>query len=443
MARNRPRTRPSAGVGLAVFALLAAVGGGYAALLGVRLALAPVLPWRHLVPFLVYAVGLAVIPVTLRVVRSRADPALWLAAMLLAGVGLLAQFRLGRYNPDAALGLYPYALPIGLAGMLLAAAGLAGGRLRRLEGASGWAGLAAGLWLLAIVVTGRRFRGALFLPGHMNPAEFAKLFLCVFLAAQLARHRAAWSRAAWGVPLPPPSAWLPLAAGWLPAMALLAGQRDLGMILLLNVTLLAVLTGVTGRAGYAVLGLLALAVAVAAVWRFVPHALQRIEIWRDPFAVETGEGWQILQSLSALYSGGFWGSGLGSGFPREVPIVASDFIYAALAEELGFVGCLLVAIAYFILFQRGLRASLAAKDPFSRVLGATAVTLLAAQTLWNIGGVVKALPMTGIPLPFISSGGSSLVTSFCLLGILLAVSDPGGGRSAAPSSRRRKHAKKS
>ena len=138
-----------------------------------------------------------------------------------------------------------------------------------------------------------------------------------------------------------------------------------------------------------------------------------------------GKGWQVLQSLSAMYTGGMWGCGLGAGAPSAVPIVSSDFIYAALGEETGWAGCALLLLAYGIFCVRSWRAAANAATPFAITLGAGLAACVAAQTLINVAGVTKALPLTGITLPFISHGGSSLVTSFCIAGLLAAISDNG------------------
>ncbi|MCS6772461.1 MAG: FtsW/RodA/SpoVE family cell cycle protein, partial [Kiritimatiellae bacterium] len=219
---------------------------------------------------------------------------------------------------------------------------------------------------------------------------------------------------------------LSMAVFWLAPMALLVAIRDFGMIALLNSTLMCMIVLVTGRASYALAGLAALAGAAFVIWHFVPHGAGRLDVWLDPFEDPTGRGWQILQGLSAMASGGWWGAGLGAGHPTTVPIASSDFVYAALAEELGFVGCGLVLSSYLLLFHRGYRIADSLKDPFPQALATGLTTILALQTLFNIGGVTKALPLTGLTLPFISHGGSSLVTSLVMLGILLALSDSSG-----------------
>ncbi|MBU4459148.1 MAG: FtsW/RodA/SpoVE family cell cycle protein, partial [Verrucomicrobia bacterium] len=169
--------------------------------------------------------------------------------------------------------------------------------------------------------------------------------------------------------------------------------------------------------------------AAVALFRFTAHGRRRVELWMDPFADETGAGWQVLQGLSALYSGGWWGSGLGAGFPHAVPIASSDFIYAAIGEELGFVGCCLLVAVYAALFTAGFSTAARARGRFERILAAVLTALLAAQTIWNIGGVTKALPMTGIPLPFLSRGGSDLAASFVMLGLLIVLSDRAGAKT--------------
>jgi cell division protein FtsW (lipid II flippase) len=138
-----------------------------------------------------------------------------------------------------------------------------------------------------------------------------------------------------------------------------------------------------------------------------------------------------------MYTGGLWGSGLGAGQPEAIPIAASDFVYAVLAEELGYVGCGLVLAVYLVFFYRGFRLADSLADPFSRSLATGLTAAFAMQTLFNLGGVTKALPLTGITLPFISHGGSSLVVSFAMLGMLMALSDGGGKAPARAGAKRR------
>ncbi len=286
--------------------------------------------------------------------------------------------------------------------------------------------LLAGAVLGAILVFGQKFRGAVFLPGQVNPAEVVKVLLAIFLAGVITDFLKPLQQTVAGLPAPPMRSLLTLAVLWAIPMALLMAQRDLGMILLLNLVLLILLFMATGKGGYLVVGLGFAALAMYAGYYFFSHARIRYLVWLDPFADPTGRGWQILQSLSAMFSGGLWGSGLGAGAPAVVPIAASDFVYAALAEELGFVGCAVLMLLYMVLFYRGYRIADHVRAPFGQTLAAGLTTMLAVQTLMNLGGVTKAIPLTGITLPLISHGGSSLVTTLFMLGLLVALSEPAG-----------------
>jgi cell division protein FtsW (lipid II flippase) len=278
--------------------------------------------------------------------------------------------------------------------------------------------------LIGILVLGQRYRGAVFVAGQVNPAEVVKLLLAIFLAGIMTDFRKPLQQTVAGIPAPPVRSLITLVVLWGIPMALLVAQRDLGMIILLNIVLLVLVFMATGKWGYLVIGSGVAALASYVGFQLFSHARVRFLAWQDPFADATGKGWQILQSLSAMFSGGLWGSGLGSGAPTVVPIAASDFIYAAYAEELGFLGCVLLIIIYLILFYRGYRVADQVRQPFAQTLAAALTTMLAIQTLMNIGGVTKAIPLTGITLPLISHGGSSLVTSMIMLGLLTALSEP-------------------
>ncbi|MFA7160233.1 MAG: FtsW/RodA/SpoVE family cell cycle protein, partial [Kiritimatiellia bacterium] len=177
----------------------------------------------------------------------------------------------------------------------------------------------------------------------------------------------------------------------------------------------------------------------AAVYFFSAHARVRLAAWLAPFADPTGTSWQVLQALSAMYAGGIWGVGLGGGSPQFIPIASSDFIYAVIGEELGYAGCGIVLAFFLVLIFRGYRVAGGLPVPFGRLLAAGIVTTLAFQVLLNIGGVMKALPLTGITLPLISHGGSSLLTTFLSFGLLLAISEREGATGKAkmkPAPRR-------
>jgi cell division protein FtsW (lipid II flippase) len=391
--------------------------------LAIRLRHAPALPWEQLIPFGLYAASLPLVWVWLRGSGYRGDGVIPAAALLLAGLGIVMQFRMGADagpRPGSTVWL---AYPLGLAGFL-AVIGFFGKQRVAVLSRVGWLCylLAVGV-LVAMVVWGRRYRGGVYMPGNLNPSEAVKPLLTIFLAGFLARRTQAFSETQAGMPVPPVRDLLVLGALWIVPMALILRLNDLGLLALLNGVLIVMLFACTRRLGYLAWGAIGVAVVGFAAATVSHHARLRFDVWRNPFADPTGHGWQILQSLSAMYSGGLWGSGIGAGAPHTVPIATSDFIYAAWAEELGLVGCALLLAVYAILFARGWRAAAAASTPFVTGLGAGLTAALAFQTLINVAGVTKALPLTGITLPFISHGGSSLVICLIMAGLLAAVSD--------------------
>ena len=387
------------------------------------------MPWDQLVPFAVYGVGFPIILLGLRLFRWKGDPALLGTVMLLGGMGLVVQLRMGTFANgwETPLAFLPF--PIAL-GMFLFGAILTGG------GRGAWLrhlGIPAYLGALgvlgAMVVLGRHFRGGTFLAGNVNPTEIVKPLLVLFLAAWLSYRQEAFSEAtSTGIPSPPLALLVILAVLWCLPIGETIILHDLGLAALLSAVLVIMLFAVSKRTGYLAIGLAAVAVAGFGVQFISANARTRFAIWLHPFSDPTGHSWQILQALAAMYSGGLWGAGLGAGVPYAVPIASSDFVYAAMAEEIGFVGCALLVLVYFLFISRGLRAAGAAATPFERLLCAGLTASLAVQALFNIAGVTKALPMTGITLPFISHGGSSLITSFFIAGLICGLSDPGTGR---------------
>lgn len=420
MAKSIPVMRPVLGRVLGVVLL------AFAMVWAVKVGLAGQWMPEYLWPAAGFAALLLVVRLALAALSFRGDAVLLSLALLLAGLGLVIQFRFGTLALDDPARWSNYALPLGVAAMLLLLALFRGERAKALEHAAIPAALAAVGVLGLVLLLGQRFRGAVFLGGFLNPTEVVKILLVLYAASLLRVYRKEFEQPAFpGVPTLNGGLLLSLAVFWLLPMALLVLIRDIGLIALLNGTLLVMVVLATGRWGYLAAGLGALAAAGFAIFHFVPHGAGRLAVWLDPFADPTGKGWQMLQGLSAMASGGLWGAGLGAGHPQTVPIAASDFVYAALAEELGFAGCGLVLLGFLLLFHRGYRIADSLRDPFQQALANGLITMLALQTLFNIGGVTKALPLTGLTLPFISHGGSSLFTSFALLGLLLALSDRG------------------
>jgi cell division protein FtsW (lipid II flippase) len=383
-------------------------------------------------PLGLYALSLLMLHLMLVTARFRGDQLILVAVAFLSGFGMLAQYRMGSFESEGTTSLNLLLFPIGLVLMGATAIILMRGRYQAL--AQGhwiwvWAGLSLGL-LAALLLLGQRFRGGVYAAGLLTPSEILKVTIVLFVAGFVARNTkslGAWGK---GLPLPPWRALLPLAGFWLVLAGLLVVQRDLGLFIILSIALLTILFVGTGRLGYLLFGGIGAAALAGVVLKVLPHGERRVTAWLEPFRDPTGASWQILQGLSGMYSGGLWGEGFGRGSPEYTPIAQSDFIYSVIGEELGFAGCAIVILFFLILFGRGLLVASRAADSYGRAVGTGLVTVLATQTFLNIGGVTKLVPLTGLPLPFISHGGSSLITGFIVLGILLAISE---GQPAAPS----------
>ncbi|HNX35943.1 MAG TPA: FtsW/RodA/SpoVE family cell cycle protein [Kiritimatiellia bacterium] len=420
--KNQILTPVGAATGLFVLAALA-VFCACISILGVKLGNAPVMPWEQLIPLGAYLAGVPLALVWLKLSGWKGDAGLVGAVFLLCGIGLAIQFRMGSFAQGLAKPSALMPFPLGLAAFVIGATLTGKGRGSWLAGA-GWLAYLAALGVLAaMLLLGQRYRGGIYLPGNMNPSEIVKPLLVLFLAAYLSRRQKAFSETQNGIPVPPLHALLGLVLLWSVPMLLTIALKDLGLMVLLNAILIVMLFAIARSTGYLALGLAAVAAAGFGVRFISAHAQARFDVWLNPFADPTGKGWQILQALSAMYSGGLWGAGLGSGVPQSVPIVSSDFVYAAVAEEIGLIGCVLLLMVYAALFSRGFRAAGAARTPFERLLCVGLTGALGVQTILNVAGVTKALPMTGITLPLISHGGSSLITTLLVAGLIAGISD--------------------
>ncbi|MEI8241849.1 MAG: FtsW/RodA/SpoVE family cell cycle protein [bacterium] len=417
-AASRPAS--TAGLDLLLALVFLTVLVAYASVLAVKVSNAPVLPWAHVAPLGLFALSLALVRLVLGLSGYRGDAAIVAGAMLLAGLGMVVQLRVGTYA-GGLLDLAPFALGVCvfLLALVLAGKGRAGQ-----WGVLGWPAYLGALAVLTVVIAfGQRFRGGLFLPGNYNPTELAKPLLVLFLAMFLCGRKTEFSATQAGLPAPPWPTLLGLGVLWGVPLVLFVLMGDLGQAMLMGCVLVSMLYAATRKPGWLVAGVVVM-VALGMLGGYLSaHAQVRIAIWRDPFVDPTGRGWQVLQGLSALYAGGMWGCGFGSGAPGAVPIVSSDFIYAALGEEIGWAGCALVLATVGVLCGRAWRAAASAAAPLAMVFGAGLSACLAIQTLLNVAGVTKALPLTGITLPFISHGGSSLFTSFLIAGLLAAISE--------------------
>lgn len=269
-------------------------------------------------------------------------------------------------------------------------------------------------------------------PIVFQPSEFAKILLAIFFAAYLYEKKEFIilpSKKVFGfLPIPSLKHLGPLLSMWIISMVILIFQKDLGSSFLLFGLFISIFYIATEKKSYSLAGIILFFASIVAIYyisaqfNLLAHIRERIDLWLKPFAEVAVRKEQIAESLFAIGSGGFWGAGLGQGAPYFIPAVATDFAFSALAEELGFIGALGIITTYILLFVNGYKIALSNNDEFEKLLAVGLTTALALQTLVILGGVIKLIPLTGVTLPFISYGGSSLIANFILMGILISIS---------------------
>ena len=385
-------------------------------------------------PLYGYCALLLICHVAFTAARFRGDQVLFPLVGMLAGMGLLLVTRL---VPALALRQMVW-IAIGCAGMLVTALGPWETRL--LERYK-YTCAAVGIVLVALTLVfgidpngsgARLWLGTPWL--QFQPSEILKALLVVFLAGYLADKRELLTTGAvrWGpLRLPPLPYLAPLLVMWGLSIALLIWQRDLGAAILFFGVFLVMLYVAVGQAWYvAVGGVLFLAGGVVCYLLFA-HVRLRVELWLHPWVDPQGRSYQIAQALYALASGGLLGEGLGKGYPLFVPAAHTDFPFVALAEEGGLGAALALLMLYALLSVRGLQLALRARLPFNRLLATGFTAVLAVQTMVIVGGNLKLIPLTGVTLPFVSYGGSSLLANFLILGVLLRMSAEEAQRAAS------------
>ncbi len=391
----------------------------------------------------IYLGALAAIHLGFVITGRRMDQILFPTAAMLGGISLLLMARLPQELVSQSIAGRELGLgPLQLAWILLGFAVLAvmaifvrsDGWLRRYKYT--WAAFGIGLLLLVFLfgeVTGGARLTLRIGPFAGQPSELLKVILVVFLAGYLAENRALLSVASSRVGrlnLPPLPYLLPMLAMWGIALAIVIVQRDLGAALLYFVVFLALLYVATRRISYVVYGTVLFVGGAIVLYALFPHVQDRVNVWLDPFSDPQGAGYQIIRALYAYGRGGILGTGLGAGLPQvgnvpSIPAIHTDFIFAALAEEMGMLGALAVLGLYALIAQRGFRIAATAADDF-RALLATGLTLvIVVQAAIICGGNLRVVPLTGITLPLISYGGSSLLVNGAVIGLLLALSDRG------------------
>jgi len=270
-------------------------------------------------------------------------------------------------------------------------------------------------------------------PVAFQPAEFGKIAIIIFLAAYLRDNRQVLvqgSRRFLGVTIPPLKHFGPLLLVWGAAMFMLVFIRDLGSSLMYFGGFLAVLYVATNRLSFVTVGLALFGVGAYFFSHTVSHVQERVDIWLDPFNPQWVEkaGYQIAQSVFAQADGGLFGTGFGASLLRVgdttlIPAPQTDLIYAVIVNELGLVGACGLILVYLLFAERGFKTAVLAGDSFSKLLAAGLSAVFALQVFVIVGGVTRVIPLTGVTLPFVSYGGSSIMANFVLLALLLLVSD--------------------
>ena len=295
-----------------------------------------------------------------------------------------------------------------------------------------WTFAAAGLALLLLPllpVLGLTLNGARLWveigPVNLQPGELAKICLVIFLAAYLVDNRELLAMASHRIgPLhvPDPRHLGPVLVAWAASMVVLVAERDLGSSLLLFATFVVMLWVATGRAWYIVMGAGLFATGAVISWALFGHVQDRVQTWLNPWDDPLGNGYQVIQGTYALADGGLAGTGPGQGRPDLIPLAETDFIFAAIGEELGLLGTTALLAAYLLLIGTGLRTAVRSTDAFTTLLATGLTFVLGFQAFVIIGGVLRVVPLTGITLPFVSYGGSSLIANYVLLALLVRLS---------------------
>ena len=386
-----------------------------------------------------FGIVLLVAHLAVRRFAPYADPVILPVAAMINGLGLVLIHRLDPYNIANKLAPHGGAAPtqalytiIGLAvfiGVLILI------RDHRVLQRYTYISALVGLFLVGLpaVLPARisevngarswiRFGGL-----SVQPAEFGKLLLVSFFASFLHSKRDALalaSRRVLGIYLPRGRDLGPILVCWAFAMLILIQETDLGVSLMFFGAFVIMLYMATERTSWLLFGVLLFAGGATIVAKISPHVMVRVDAWLHPFSDVHNSTRQIAQSMYAFANGGLFGTGLGQGYPTQVGFANNaDFILNTVGEELGLVGLTALLIAYAVIVVRGLKASMLVRDPYGKLLGAGLAVTFCLQVFITAGGVMRLIPMTGLPMPFLAYGGSALMANWILVALLLRISD--------------------
>lgn len=365
-----------------------------------------------------------------RIFAPGADPAILPVVFTLSGIGITFVTRL---QPDASLGQVVF-LFLGVALMVGTLAVVKNLEVvKRYKYVLGIAGII--LLVLPMFIGTEIYGSKLWIKiggFQFQPGEFAKVLIVLFLAGYLAENRELLSisnRTVLGIKFPRLRLLYPLFIVWGVCLLVVAFERDLGSALLFYTIFLIMLYVATGRVSYVIIGLALLAVGAFGMYQIMSHVQVRVAIWLDPFSDAQNLGYQIVQSLFSLADGGLAGVGIGKGMADIIPVVASDMIFAAIGEEMGLLGGSAVLLLFMLFAVRGLTTAARAKSDLAAFSAAGLTAAISFQAFTIVGGVTKLIPLTGVTLPFMSQGGSSLLASFVIVALLLRAGDEATGRS--------------
>ena len=263
-------------------------------------------------------------------------------------------------------------------------------------------------------------------PFSIQPGEFSKILLLLFFAQLLATKRALFTvagRRFLGMDFPRLRDLAPILVVWALAILIMAGANDFGPALLLFSTVLVMVYLATGRGSWLLIGAVLVAVGAYAVYQVSGKIQERVQNFLDPVAHYDTTGYQLSQSLFGMSWGGITGTGVGQGYPNMVPVAHSDFILAAIGEEMGLIGLSAIIILFGILVTRGMRTAMATRDTYGKLVASGLSMTIMIQVFVVVAGISALMPMTGLTTPFMSQGGSSLMANYILVAILLRISD--------------------